>query len=486
MFQGTGSDVGKSLLTAAFCRLAIRRGVSVAPFKPQNMSNNAAACPSGGEIGRAQAFQALAAGLDPDTDMNPVLLKPETDQTAQIILQGRPVKSLEAKDYMTSRGRLLAPVMESFARLASRFDLVLIEGAGSPAEVNLRRGDIANMGFARQAGVPVCLIGDIDRGGLIASLVGTKTVMDPSDAAMVTSFLVNKFRGNPRLFDDGVRTIETHTSWPCLGVIPWLTAASRLPAEDAVALNHPEEPRDGGFKISAPMLSRMANFDDADPLKMDPGIDFQWIRPGRPIPRDSDVIILFGTKSTIGDLHFLREQGWDHDIIAHARAGRRLLGLCGGYQMLGRSIIDPDGVDGRAGQVNGLGLLDVDTVMQADKRVAPVQATCAITSAPIAGYEIHMGSTEGPDTAHPFAHINGQPEGARSADGLIEGSYLHGVFSSDTFRRSWIRRAGGQPFDMLSYAENVEKALDQLADEVDRAIDFDRLLATSRVPGWSP
>ncbi|MEM7741242.1 MAG: cobyric acid synthase, partial [Pseudomonadota bacterium] len=358
MFQGTGSDVGKSLLTAAFCRLATRRGLSVAPFKPQNMSNNAAACPSGGEIGRAQAFQAQAAELDPHTDMNPVLLKPESDRTAQVVVQGRPLEAFEAKTYMRSRERLMVPVMESFERLASRFDLVLIEGAGSPAETNLRRGDIANMGFARHAGIPVCLIGDIDRGGVIASLVGTKMVMEHADAAMVTSFLVNKFRGDVTLFEDGVTTIEERTGWPCLGVVPWLPSANRLPAEDAVALERPHETQSSTLKVIAPMLSRMANFDDADPLKMEPGVDFQWVRPGHPLPRDADVVILFGTKSTIGDLTLLREQGWDHDIIAHTRAGGRLLGLCGGYQMLGRTIADPHGVDGHPGKIEGLRLAD--------------------------------------------------------------------------------------------------------------------------------
>ncbi|MEM6746537.1 MAG: cobyric acid synthase [Pseudomonadota bacterium] len=486
MLQGTGSDVGKSLLTAAMCRVAVRRGLSVAPFKPQNMSNNAAACLAGGEIGRAQALQALAAGLDPHTDMNPVLLKPETDRTAQVVVQGRPLEAMEAAEYIASRDRLMAPVMESFERLTERFDLILVEGAGSPAEVNLRQRDIANMGFARHAGVPVCLIGDIDRGGVIASLVGTKMVMEPSDAAMVTSFLVNKFRGDVRLFDDGVTAIEERTGWPCLGVIPWLKSASRLPAEDAVALDGRQSSPTHGLKIAAPMLSRMANFDDADPLRMEPDMAFQWVPPGQPIPRDTDVIILFGTKSTIGDLRFVREQGWHHDIIAHARAGGRVLGLCGGYQMLGRTIADPDGVDGAPGQANGLGLLDVQTIMQTQKQVAHVQATCALTSTPISGYEIHMGATEGPDTERPFALVDGVAEGARSANGLIEGSYLHGMFTSDTFRRLWIARVGGQASDGISYNAEVEAALDDIADEVQAAVNVDAFFAQSRAPGWSP
>ncbi|MEM6586402.1 MAG: cobyric acid synthase, partial [Pseudomonadota bacterium] len=262
MLQGTGSDVGKSVLTAALCRIARRRGLSVAPFKPQNMSNNAAVCPSGGEIGRAQALQAMACNLDPHTDMNPVLLKPQTDRTSQVVVHGKAVKAIEAADYIAQRDQLMGAVMESFDRLATKHDLILVEGAGSPAEINLRARDIANMGFARRAGVPVCLIGDIERGGVIASIVGTKTVITPEDAAMIGGFLVNKFRGDPRLFDDGVIEIETGTGWPCFGVIPWLPATARLPPEDAVVLSRVAKPEQGKLKIAAPMLSRIANFDD--------------------------------------------------------------------------------------------------------------------------------------------------------------------------------------------------------------------------------
>ena len=486
MLQGAGSDVGKSLLTAAFCRLAKRRGASVAPFKPQNMSNNAAACASGGEIGRAQALQALAAGIDPHTDMNPVLLKPQTDRTAQVVVHGKAVKAMEAADYMARRDRLMGAVMESFDRLAARHDLIIVEGAGSPAEINLRARDIANMGFARTAGVPVCLIGDIERGGVIASLVGTKAVLDPADAAMIQGFIVNKFRGDPRLFDDGVTAIEDRTGWPCFGVIPWLAAAARLPAEDAVVLNQPQTDRDGGLKIAAPMLSRIANFDDADPLKQEPDVNFQWIAPGRSIPCDADAIILFGTKSTLGDLAFLRAQGWDHDIIAHARAGGRVLGICGGYQMLGRKIADSEGVDGPPGEAAGLGLLDVETAMGTTKRVMPVSAVCAVTGASISGYEIHMGSTDGSDTARPFATVDDAREGARSADGRIEGTYLHGAFASDAFRRAWLTRAGAAPAAGLHYGAAVENAIDALADGVEAAVDVDALLSLARHPGWTP
>ncbi|MEM0985086.1 MAG: cobyric acid synthase [Pseudomonadota bacterium] len=486
MFQGTGSDVGKSVLTAALCRIARRRGLSVAPFKPQNMSNNAAACPSGGEIGRAQALQARACGLDPHTDMNPVLLKPQTDCASQVVVQGRATGAVEAADYMANRDRLMGAVMESFERLTARHDLVVVEGAGSPAEVNLRARDIANMGFARRAGVPVCLIGDIEKGGVIASLVGTKAVMDPHDAAMISGFLVNKFRGDPSLFDDGVTAIEHATGWTHFGTIPWLSATARLPAEDAVILNRPATKRENALTIAAPMLSRIANFDDADPLKLELGVAFQWVPPGHAIPRFADIIILFGTKSTLGDLAFLRAQGWDHDIIAHARAGGRVFGICGGYQMLGRQVHDPDGVDGQAGSARGLGLLDVDTRMRGEKRVAPITGTSVRLGETITGYEIHMGETTGPDTVRPFAHINGSPDGATSPSGLIQGTYIHGAFTSDGFRQAWLAEAGVAADPTLAYGASVDSALDALADGVEAAIDSDALLEQAAEPGWNP
>ena len=358
MIQGTGSDVGKSTVVAGLCRAARRRGLSVAPFKPQNMSNNAAACPGGGEIGRAQALQARAAGLDPTVDMNPVLLKPQADRTSQVVVHGRAVSTLQAADYLARRDRLLSPVVESFERLAGGFELVIVEGAGSAAETNLRERDIANMGFARHTQVPVCLLADIDRGGVIASVVGTRAVLDPADAAMVRSFAINKFRGDPALFEDGVRDIERRAGWPCRGVIPWLDAARRLPPEDAVVLDRPGGGRRTAgaagagdrVRIVAPRLSQIANFDDVDPLRMEPGVDFAFVPPGSPIPRDADVVVLLGTKSTLGDLAFLRSEGWDHDVIAHARSGGRVIGLCGGYQVLGRRVRDPDGVDGPGGR----------------------------------------------------------------------------------------------------------------------------------------
>ncbi len=481
MVQGTGSDVGKSLVVAALCRIALRRGIRVAPFKPQNMSNNAAAC-AGGEIGRAQALQAQAAGLEPEVDFNPVLLKPETDRRAQVVVRGKVVDSMDATDYMARREARMDAVLGSFQRLVDAYQLVVVEGAGSPAEVNLRAGDIANMGFARRVGIPVCLVGDIDKGGVIASLAGTRTVLSPEDAAMIRGFMINKFRGDPTLFDDGVSAIEEHTGWPCFGVIPWLSCTADLPAEDAVVLDGGRHHAGDELRIVAPMLSRLANFDDADPLRLEPGVDFRWIPPGRPLPRDADVIILFGTKSTLGDLEFLRAQGWDHDILAHARAGGRVLGLCGGFQMLGAEVEDSEGVDGRVGRAPGLGLLDVQTEMSESKAVRPVAGRCVSTGRPVTGYEIHVGRTTGKDCGRPMFDLEGRADGARSADGRVEGSYVHGIFAEDEFRRAWLKRSGAKGDSSLDYGASVEAALDAWADGVEQAVQVDALLACAARP----
>ncbi|MEM1263511.1 MAG: cobyric acid synthase [Pseudomonadota bacterium] len=482
MLQGTGSDVGKSILTAALVRIARRRGISVAPFKPQNMSNNAAACDDGGEIGRAQALQAQAAGLAPRVDFNPVLLKPQTDRTSQVVVHGRAVSTEDAADYMRGRGALLEPVLESFRRLCDEFDLIVVEGAGSPAETNLRRGDIANMGFARAVDVPVCLIADIERGGVIASVVGTKAVLDADDAAMVTGFLINKFRGDPRLFDAGVDTIVQQTGWASYGVIPWLSATARLPAEDAVSLTPSNTASTNSLRIVAPMLSRMANFDDADPLAQQAGVSFEWVKPGEPIPRAADVIVLFGTKSTLGDLAYLRSQAWDHDILAHAHRGGRVLGICGGLQMLGHKVHDPHGTDGPAGSADGLGLLAIETTMGVEKTVRPVVGTCVKSGATVSGYEIHVGETTGPDTERPLFQIEGRHDGASSENGRIAGTYVHGMFANDEFRRSWLQRAGANHLGQFDYSASVESALDELADHIEKSVDVDALLAGARAP----
>jgi adenosylcobyric acid synthase len=477
MIQGAGSDVGKSLIVAGLARAARRRGLRVLPFKPQNMSNNAAVTVDGGEIGRAQALQALAAGVEPHTDMNPVLLKPESDVGAQVIVQGKRVATARARDYAAIKPTLMGAVLESFARLKARADLVLVEGAGSPAEVNLRKADIANMGFARKADVPVVLVGDIDRGGVIAQLVGIKTVIDPEDAAMIQGFVINKFRGDPSLFDDGYHLIEARTAWRGFGVLPWFSRAGELPAEDALGLGEVRKP--GQCKIAFLALSRIANFDDLDPLKLEPGIDLVMVRPGEAIPGDAKLVILPGSKSTRGDLAFLRAQGWDIDLLAHHRRGGHVLGLCGGYQMLGQTVADPEGIEGPAGETPGLGLLDVTTVMTEQKTLTRVNAVHTATAQPISAYEIHIGRTDGPDRARPFASLDGVPEGAVSSDRRVHGSYLHGLFTSDDFRKAFLAQLDIPATDQ-AYGARVESALDALADHIEAHLDVDAMFALAR------
>ena len=477
MIQGTGSNVGKSLLVAGLCRAARKRGLSVAPFKPQNMSNNAAVTGDGGEIGRAQALQAWAAGLVPHTDMNPVLLKPETDVGSQVIVQGQRLTTARARDYQRLKPQLMAAVLESFGRLKGAHDLVLVEGAGSPAEVNLRAGDIANMGFARAADVPVVLAGDIDRGGVIAQIIGTQAVIAPEDAAMVAGFLINRFRGDPSLFDDGYALIAERTGWRGYGVCPWFPEAWKLPAEDALDLAKPR--RAEGLHVVCLTLSRIANFDDLDPLAQEPGVRLTMLGAGQAIPGDADLVILPGTKSTRGDLAYLRAQGWDLDLAAHVRRGGQILGICGGYQMLGREVADPEGIEGPAGADPGLGLLDVATVMTPKKRLTEVLATHSATGAGFHGYEIHIGESDGPDRARPFAHVAGMPEGAVSADGRIAGSYLHGMFRDDGFRAAYLAGFGVKAASD-GYDAGVEATLDALAAHLETHLDVDGLLAAAR------
>jgi len=472
MIQGTGSHVGKSVIVAGLCRALRNRGIRAAPFKPQNMSNNAAATADGGEIGRAQALQARAAGLPPTVHMNPVLLKPETDRGCQVILRGRRAGRLESGRY-ADRARYAPLVAESFAITGRSADIVIVEGAGSAAEVNLRGGDIANMGFAEAADVPVILCGDIDRGGVIASLVGTHAVLPPAENARIKGFLVNKFRGDPALFASGIKVIEERTGWPPLGVIPWFEDARHLPAEDAVGLKSGE--RGGPVLIAVPELPRIANFDDLDPLRMEPGVSVVIVPPGRPIPAETRLILIPGSKSTIADLAFLRKQGWDIDIAAHVRRGGHVLGLCGGYQMLGRTIADPEGVEGPAGTVPGLGLLAVDTELTADKTTVSVAGRHVASGEPIAGYEIHLGRTEGPDCARPLVEVAGRPDGATSSNGRIAGTYVHGLFGSDGFRRAFLATLGA-PVSDLAYESEVEAALDGLAAHLEKHVDIDRIL----------
>lgn len=472
MIQGAGSNVGKSMLVAGLARAYSRRGMAVRPFKPQNMSNNAAVTSDGGEIGRAQALQAWACGVAPHTDMNPVLLKPETEVGAQVVVNGKRIATVKAREYSTLKPKLMKAVTDSFARISVKADLMLIEGAGSPAEVNLREGDIANMGFAEATKTPVILVGDIDRGGVIAQLIGTQAVLPTEDAAHIKGFIINKFRGDVSLFDDGYSLIEDRTGWQGLGVATWFKDAAKLPAEDALDITGGGV---GKVKIAVPVLSRIANFDDLDPLKQDPDVTLDMVEAGRALPGDADLIILPGSKSTRGDLAFLREQGWDIDLNAHLRRGGKILGLCGGYQMLGDTIDDPDGIEGPAGKDEGLALLNVDTLMTPKKRLASVTGRHLATDEAIEGYEIHIGETTGPDCDRPFLDIAGRPEGALSANGQVMAAYVHGLFAADGFRAAFLKSLGGSG-RTYSYEAGVDMTLNALADHLEAQLDLDAIL----------
>ena len=473
MIQGAGSNVGKSMLVAGLCRAAVKRGLSVAPFKPQNMSNNAAVTSDGGEIGRAQALQARACGLVPHTNMNPVLLKPETDVGAQVIVQGQRFATMKAREYGSRKAELIPKVLESYHRLAAHHDLIFVEGAGSPAEINLRAGDIANMGFAEAADCPVILVGGIDRGGVIAQLVGTDVILPPDDRARIKAFAINKFRGDTTLFEDGMTAIARHTDWVSLGIVPWFQDAWKLPAEDVMDV----ATRAGGaIKVAVPRLNRIANFDDLDPLSAQPDVTVEIIEAGRPLPGDADLVLIPGSKSTIADLAHFRAQGWDTDLFAHVRRGGHVLGICGGYQMLGREIADPEGIEGPATRVRGLGLLDVTTVMSAQKRLTLSDAVHISSGAPVSGYEIHIGETVGPDRANGWLSLDGRIEGAANASGHVRGCYLHGLFAADEFRQTFMSDIGA-PVQAMAYEADVETTLDALAAHLEDCLDIDMILA---------
>jgi adenosylcobyric acid synthase len=481
MVQGTGSNVGKSLLVAGLCRIFARRGLRVRPFKPQNMSNNAAVAADGGEIGRAQALQARAAGVKPSVHMNPVLLKPQSEVGSQVVVQGSMVGTARAREYQAWKPRLLGAVLDSFGRLSKEADLVLVEGAGSASEVNLREGDIANMGFARAAEVPVVLVGDIDRGGVIASLVGTNAVLDPADAAMIRGFIVNRFRGDPALFDDGMRIVAERTGWPALGLVPHFPDAARLPAEDGLGLRRDGASTSAGsVVIAVPVTPRISNFDDLDPLREEPGVEVRLVEPGEPLPAEAALVLLPGSKTTIDDLLFIREQGWDIDLKAHLRRGGRVLGLCGGYQMLGRRIEDPFGIEGEAGRsVEGLGLLDVTTTLTPRKRLEAVTGVTMSDGTPLSGYEMHIGETSGPGAARAFARLHdGRSDGAVSGDGRVAGTYVHGLFADDRQRARWLTHLGASTSD-LAYEALVDDILDRFADHLEAHLDIERLFAIS-------
>jgi len=495
MFQGTGSSVGKSLLVAGLCRAMYLRGLSVAPFKPQNMSNNAAVSSDGGEIGRAQALQARAAHLSAHTDMNPVLLKPESETGAQIIVHGKRFATAKAREYGQLKSQLLPVVMESFRRLETAYDLVLVEGAGSPAEINLRAGDIANMGFAQAAQIPVILIGDIDRGGVIAQIAGTKMVISDEDASLVHGFIINKFRGDVSLFDDGYRQIEQLTGWSGFGVVPYFPDQWKLPAEDGMDMARKitegqsaqtagtDKIHTGKIHIVCLKLSRIANFDDLDPLVHEPKVKVTMLDAGQPISGDADLVIIPGSKSTIADLKFITEQGWDIDLMAHHRRGGHIVGICGGYQMLGRRITDPQMIESSQTEIDGLGLLDIETEMTGHKQLAEVRARHIASGVELSGYEIHIGKTSGRDTNRPVMKILSEgkevEDGAISQSGRIWGCYLHGMFSDDSFRHHLLESLGknvaGQT--MANYEQQIEDTLDDLARHLEDTLDIDRLIS---------
>ena len=497
MLQGTGSDVGKSLLLAGLARAFTRQGLRVRPFKPQNMSNNAAVTEDGGEIGRAQALQARACGTAPVVDMNPVLLKPQSETGAQIVVRGRVWRAAGASEYRRLAPALLPTILASFSRLAEGADLVLVEGAGSPAEINLRDSDIANMGFAEAADVPVVLIGDIERGGVIAQLVGTYELLSARERALLAGYVVNKFRGDVRLFDGGITALNARTGLRCFGVVPFFAPAGNLPAEDSLALaphppaaRVPPSPRlrgegrgEGGtqVRIAVPVLPRIANFDDFDPLRAEPSVELVFVPAGQPLPRDAVLIILPGSKATISDLQFLRHEGWDIDLLAHRRQGRQILGLCGGFQILGRTIADPLGMEGQNQTVPGLALLEIDTILTGAKHLGQVSGIELATGMPVVGYEMHLGETTGPGLARPMLRLAGGADGCASADGRVAGCYLHGLFTSDPFRQAFLAALGGEPSG-TAYQHQIENTLDSLADHLEHSLDLPALLVAARPP----
>lgn len=484
MIMGTGSDVGKSLVVAGFCRHFANAGFRVAPFKPQNMSNNAAVTEDGGEIGRAQALQARAARCAMTVDLNPVLLKPQSETGAQIVVQGCVAGTAKAREFQDRKRALMPAVLQSFERLKASFDLIFVEGAGSASEINLRANDIANMGFAEAASIPVIVVGDIDRGGVIASLVGTKHVITPGDATRIEGFIVNKMRGDPTLFADGMTAIAAMTGWRSLGLVPHFPGASRLPAEDALSLRQSlrtEGNSNGGgkIKIAVPLLPFISNFDDLDPLRLEPRVSVTMIEREKPLPCDADLVLLPGSKATIADLNAFRAIGWDIDLAAHIRRGGHVLGLCGGFQMLGRSISDPDGIEGPPCTVDGLGHLDFSTVLTGSKTLRHVRGSAL--GAAFEGYEMHLGRSTGQALSNPFACFDdAHADGAVSSDGRIAGCYVHGLFASDTFRAKWLRQFDAEAASKLAYDDTIEQTLDDLAAHLARHVDMGGILRLMR------
>ncbi len=475
MVQGTTSDAGKTTLVAALCRILKRRGVRVAPFKPQNMALNSAVTVDGGEIGRAQALQALACGLAPHTDFNPVLLKPTTDKQAQVIIHGQVATDLDAKAYHAYKPRAMAAVLESWGRLTAAYDCVVVEGAGSPAEINLRDRDIANMGFAEAVDCPVILVADIDRGGVFAHLVGTLDLLSPSEQNRVVGFVINRFRGDIGLLESGLDWLEQRTGKPVLGVLPYLHGLL-LDAEDAIANATVEGKKQPKLKIVAPAYPRVSNHNDLDPLRLHPEVDFRWVGPGE-TPPAADLIVLPGSKAVRADLDWLRQQGWATAIQKHLRYGGKLIGLCGGYQMLGRTIADPLGLEGSAGTTPGLGVLAVETTLEAQKQLRNVSGHLSLPGRPaMTGYEIHLGVSRGEGLASSAVELaDGRRDGAISDDGQIFATYCHGVFDHPQALTALLAWAGLTESAPVDLAARREADLDRLADAVEAALDWTKM-----------
>ena len=474
MVQGTTSDAGKSMLVTALCRWFKRQGVSVVPFKPQNMALNSAVTAEGGEIGRAQAVQAQAAELPPHTDMNPILLKPNSDVGAQVIIHGRAVRNMDAVAYHDYKRVAMGAVLASHQRLSDAYQVVMVEGAGSPAEINLRANDIANMGFAEQVDCPVILIADIDKGGVFAHLVGTLELLSPSEQERVKGFVINRFRGDIALLQPGLDWLEQRTGKPVLGVLPYLMDF-HLEAEDAVDVRQSAK-NEQTLKVVVPVLPRISNHTDFDPLRLHPQVDLRFVGPGQAIP-PADLIILPGSKSVRADLAWLCEQGWESAIQRHLRYGGKLLGICGGLQMLGDLIADPLGLEGPAGQSNGLGLLRFCTTLAAHKQLRNVQGRLVIDDVEISGYEIHAGVSDGPALEHAAVRLDdGRPDGAISEDGLVLGTYLHGLFESPAACESLLRWAGLEKAQRVDYQALRERDIERLADLVDEHLDTGQLM----------
>lgn len=479
MVQGTTSDAGKTTVVAALCRWLAHQGVSVAPFKPQNMALNSAVTVDGGEIGRSTALQALACGLEPHSDMNPVLLKPQSDCGAQVILRGQVYGNMDALDYHDYKAEAMASVMASWRALSERYDVIIAEGAGSPAEINLRANDIANMGFAEAADCPVLLVGDIDKGGVFAQLVGTLALISEREQARTAGFIINRFRGDLGLLEPGLDWLTEHTGKPVFGVLPYLHGLV-IDSEDSVGTSGTSEA--GALNVVVPVLPRISNHNDFDPLRLHPGVNLTFVGPDAPIP-PADLIILPGSKSTRHDLQWLKQQGWPEAIRKHLRYGGKLLGICGGFQMLGQGVEDPQGLEGETGSTEALGLLEMTTRMVSGKQLREVTGrlggalSAGADEVTLTGYEMHNGVTEGPALARPFSVLDGRADGAVSADGQIAGSYVHGLFDAPAACDAILAWAGlnRETARAVDYQAHRLHQLDRLADQVEQCLDTHRL-----------